>query len=100
MFYGPPKDGRYPESAVKLVEKVAMYSGSTTENAKATTDTIRKKLAESSVQLSKILSDDWRKYLALPAEVYGSDKHPSVDSLKSIHGRFDKVAKDDSHNLR
>lgn len=108
-FYGPKRRGgptRVPESAVRLIEKLSQYSGSPTrsEGSKdekespngitADPEQARRKLAEASVQLAAVLSDDWRRYLALPAAVYGSEEHPEVDRLEHALGRFDRVAEE------
>ena len=53
---------------------------------------VQRELADSSRRLSAILDEDWRKYLAMPAEVYGTDRLPSVDLLRQSLNRFDRVA--------
>lgn len=111
-FYGPKKRGRptrVPESAVRLIEKLSRYSGSPTRpegsedekespnDTTAAPEQARRQLAEASVRLAAVLPDDWRRYLALPAEVYGLEEHPEVDRLEHALGRFNRVAEEASY---
>lgn len=102
-YYRLSEDGKstlIPESAGKLIQKVAAYSGSTPVIVGPSTkiqkidkkESTRKQLAQASVTLHRVLPKDWQRYLALPAEVHGSDKHPSAEILKETLSRFDKVA--------
>src|SRR5690606_7200646 len=50
-------------------------------------------VAEASQRLAMILDDSWRRYLALPAEIYTSEP-VNVQSLRLTVERFDRVAAD------
>jgi hypothetical protein len=60
---------------------------------------VRRELADSSRQLSVFLDEGWRKHLALPAEVYGTDRLPPVDQLSRSLSKFDQVATDPQYQV-
>jgi lipid-binding SYLF domain-containing protein len=104
MYYRGKKT---PTSAMKLVAAVDKYAsgadevttvedGGTTEKKPETADSLRKSLARSSTGLSKIVDDQWKKYLALPREVYVYDggEHPTLKVLDFSLARFERVAAD------
>ena len=106
-YYGVAAAGpsqTLPPSAVKLLEEIAKYTSAEGDRASvaalpannggADVQTVQRELADSSRRLSAILDENWRKYLALPAEVYGTDHLPSVDLLRQSLNRFDRVATD------
>ena len=55
-------------------------------------DALREDLARSMTQLSALLDERWRAYLALPAEVFQKGSHPRVEDLEASLGQFDSVA--------
>jgi SH3 domain-containing YSC84-like protein 1 len=57
-------------------------------------DALRTELARSMASLSPLLDDNWRRYLALPAEVHQTGQHPSAAALQVTLKRFDSIAKD------
>jgi lipid-binding SYLF domain-containing protein len=99
-----------PGSAARLLERLAAYtitpsatpSGLGVEPAAATApaghagpapaEAIRQQLADSARQLQAYLDDSWRRYLALPADVYSGNQPPSVELLQHTVARFDHVA--------
>lgn len=107
-FYGPPQDGKFttlPEAAARLVQTASKYSGTATgptlvesKSTSATTpEATRKQLADASIRLSAVLPEDWKKYLALPAEVYDGKKHASLEGLTHVRARYDAVAKSNEY---
>lgn len=105
-----------PASAVKLLNTIDKYAGrQVVPDAGAYTATTggaptpaappvlpnsftpprdpRADLADSSRRLQGLLDDTWRRYLALPAEVYGAGPPPSVESLEAALGRYENVAR-------
>ncbi len=56
-------------------------------------ETLRKTLAESSRQLETLLDDPWKKYLALPEEVYVGGRRPAPATLVQTLNRFESVFK-------
>ena len=112
-YYRSPAPGvpvTVPPSAIRLVEAVAAYAvtpgqptavpaGDQTENPGqflqelVTEDatTLRGQLAQSDAKLQRILNGEWTAYLALPAQVFGQDGHPSPESLLLCIGRFEAV---------
>jgi hypothetical protein len=48
-------------------------------------------LATSAKQLFAVVDDSWRKYLALPAEVFASGYPPRLDALQAALGQYDRV---------
>jgi lipid-binding SYLF domain-containing protein len=109
-YYRPGPNGMptpAPESAVKLLETVAKYTAAAdgkviVEGATrpapvdpaARAEVVRKELANSATQLGTLLDDNWRRYLALPAEVYEVGKVPAPETLAIALDRFDAVARD------
>jgi len=49
-------------------------------------------LARTSTSLSSVLDDNWRRYLALPAEVFDPTRRPSPQALELTLQRFNSVA--------
>lgn len=54
---------------------------------------LRRQLAAASQRLQPLLDENWKRYLALPSEVYGGTTPPSSEALREAVGRFDAVAK-------
>lgn len=99
-----------PPSAARLLEQLAAYTalpppapgavvvapgGAVAVQAltpAADPAATRRQLAAASGQLSALLDDTWRSYLALPEEVYREDRSPSVESLTRALARFEAVA--------
>lgn len=108
-YYRPGPNGLptpAPESAVKLLESLAKYTAAAdgaalppgapiaAEDHAGRLNAVQQELARSMTQLSLILDDNWKRYLALPAEVYAAGKTPSPDALGLSMQRFDAVARD------
>jgi lipid-binding SYLF domain-containing protein len=55
-------------------------------------DQLQARLAQSATQLSPLLDDHWRQYLALPAEVYRPGQRPSPQALEATLARFRAVS--------
>jgi len=55
---------------------------------------VRRRLVESSRQLEVTLDDRWKRYLALPPEVYTEDRRPTPQALVATMNRFEAVFKD------
>ena len=55
---------------------------------------LRQQLADASSRLAAIVDDNWKRYLALPAEVYSGARPPDPALLRQVVGRFDTVAGD------
>lgn len=108
-FYRPGPGGMptpAPESAVKLLETLSKYTA-VADNAvvapgaqafpadpAARAEIVRKELANSATQLSLVLDENWKRYLALPAEVYEAGKTPAPETLALVLDRFDAVGRD------
>ena len=102
-YYQP--NGVVPASAVQLVQAVTAYSS----GAVATTamplsavaapgapsefEAARQQLDAASRQLSAMLSDDWKRYLALPAEVYMPNFVPSPQAIQQTIARYEDVSR-------
>lgn len=108
-YYRPGPGGMptpAPESSVKLLDTLAKYTAAAdgkvlVEGAKvfpadpaARAEIVRQELANSANQLSQLLDENWRRYLALPAEVYAAGKIPAPETLGLVLDRFDSVARD------
>lgn len=99
-FNGQPT--QMPQSATRLVELVNHYTGGggvavPAQQPAATTNlspSPRAQLAASSGQLTPLLDEGWRRYLALPAEVYLGGKDADPGALATVIERFDRTATD------
>jgi SH3 domain-containing YSC84-like protein 1 len=98
--YGRPV--ALPASAGRLQEQLAKYTGGANPTSPPVAATrapvdpqvLRAQLAASSRELASVLDTSWQNYLALPAEVYSTDRPPTADSLRVSLDRFAKVAAD------
>jgi len=62
--------------------------------AASSADTVRTKLAASADRLSSLIDDGWRKFLALPKEVYAAGPHPSPEAVATTLKRYDSILAD------
>jgi lipid-binding SYLF domain-containing protein len=95
-----------PESAVKLLEALSRYAAMpgnqvALEGAAAPpadpaqrAELIKQELVRSVAQLQGLLDENWKRYLALPAEAYAPGKVPPPESLNAVLGRYETVARD------
>src|SRR5262249_43824462 len=51
-------------------------------------DSIQADLARAAINLNSVLDDSWRRYLALPAEVFDPARHPSPQAVEAVLQRF------------
>jgi lipid-binding SYLF domain-containing protein len=108
MYYQPP--GTMPASATQLVQLISTLSRggatqppptqfvATTSTAPVTQgpnslEAARQELDAASRQLAASLDDQWKKYLAIPAEVYIPNHAPSIDSIQEAITRYEIVAR-------
>jgi SH3 domain-containing YSC84-like protein 1 len=56
-------------------------------------DAVQAELAQSATALSPLLDESWRRYLALPAEVYQKGARPSPATVEATLARFNAVAR-------
>ena len=54
-------------------------------------DALRGELARSAAALNPLLDQSWRRYLALPAEVYQTGRHASADAVAACLKRYQAV---------
>lgn len=98
-----------PPEAARLLAQLTQYTAPTTPAAAAPASAgamapvpvvrpgsdgngLRQQLIESARQLSMIVDENWKVYLALPADLYTVDRQPSADGLRLSLRRFDEVA--------
>jgi hypothetical protein len=55
-------------------------------------DALRADLAKSAAGLNPLLDQSWRRYLALPAEVYETGRHSSAEALAATIKRYEAIA--------
>ena len=112
-FYGAPPGQppvRVPESALRLVQELVQATQTTVDplaeagpmpgvptpaapgTAQPTGRAIKPQLARSSQALYALLDDPWKKFLALPPQVFEGNEPPPLDKLQSSLSQFDKVA--------
>src|SRR5215212_2305596 len=111
IYYQPP--GTFPASAMTLLQTVAAYSavapiaapmqaaavgaggwvpaGSRTGGGDA--EATRQQLAAASNQLAANLDDNWKRYLALPREVYAANQVPNPQETQQALQKYEDVAR-------
>jgi hypothetical protein len=55
---------------------------------------LKSQLSEASRRLSPLMDESWRRYLALPAEVFSPASQPSSETLAATLARYEQVRKD------
>jgi len=106
-YYRAGLDGRaiVPDSATKLVSLVAAYSKDsqgqpqTAETSQVAVpedpmEKLRKQVVGSSDQLSRVLDESWKRYLALPEDIFVEAGQPSKEALEATLARYDQVARE------
>jgi hypothetical protein len=80
--------GNYPMPGGSAAQGPAVLAQqhSTTE-----VDHVRDQLAKFAREMYEVLDPNWRNYLALPAEVFQANGHPSLAALQESLGRFETV---------
>jgi lipid-binding SYLF domain-containing protein len=117
MYYQPP--GVIPGSTANLLQTLTAYSavapipmapavvappavapapgtsGSWTPAGQRSGDVegVRQDLDRSSRQLVSTLDDNWRRYLALPSEVYTPNQTPNAQTIQQAVYRYEEVAR-------
>lgn len=111
IYYQPP--GTFPASAMTLLQTVAAYSavapvaapmqaavagaggwvpaGSRTGGGDA--EATRQQLATASNHLAANLDDNWKRYLALPREVYTPNQVPNPQETQQALQKYEDVAR-------
>jgi hypothetical protein len=56
-------------------------------------DLVQAELARAATALSPLLDESWRRYLAMPAEVFQQGARPSAASVEATLARFNAVAR-------
>ncbi len=62
-------------------------------------EVLRRQVAASAAQLFSLVDDTWKRYLALPAELYGGKNAPSAEAIGDALSRFETVATDPQYRL-
>jgi lipid-binding SYLF domain-containing protein len=95
-----------PPSAVRLLERVSMYTGTGAPAGLAgpaegplsapvplsEAELARRQLLQAIEQLYRVVDEPWKKYLALPAEVYAGNDDVTPQAIRVSLARFDTVA--------
>jgi hypothetical protein len=65
----------------------------------ADADALRAELSRAASGLSPLLDDAWKRYLALPSEVYAyrGGQHPAPESVAATIRKFDTVAANEQY---
>ncbi len=85
---GMPFGSGAPTVTIVPTQPGAVAGGTTPAEA------IRRRLGDSARQLHPLLDENWRTYLALPAEVYTGGKPSSIDAWNLSLSHYEKVAGD------
>ncbi len=108
LYYQPP--GTIPASATQLMQMLTAFSSGGQVAAAAPMpvvaavapiavpqplndlETARQQLDASSRQLAATLDDQWKQYLALPAEVYLPNHSPTIEEIEQALRRYEGVS--------
>jgi lipid-binding SYLF domain-containing protein len=96
---------RVPDSATKLLQDLtqitqlghaaAIATGVPVAQEETTSPgALRQSLGQSASRLFAIVDEPWRKYLALPREVFEGNDPPQLSALRSALKQYDSVAQD------
>ncbi len=105
----PP--ARVPESALKLVQDLTQLSSAArlappavvestpavNQPAPVAVTSVREQLAAAAIKLNGLVDEQWRSYLALPAEVYQGGNPPPLASLQNSLAKYDRVVQSTSY---
>jgi lipid-binding SYLF domain-containing protein len=120
QYYGVPfgqQVAQIPESATRLVQDLVQATeppqavpaeaqaapgeptpAGPTPAAPVPPTTVREQLAASAKQLFAIVDEPWRKYLALPDDVFTGGKQPSLAALRRALGEYDRVVQEPKYD--
>jgi len=88
---GPPiAPAPMPTSAVPV--PAVAPAAATTSIASSQTAAVQADLARAAANLNTVLDDTWRRYLALPAEIYDPNRRPSPLTIEATLARFNSIA--------
>ena len=68
-----------------------------TVQADVAADGLRSQLAASFDRLAATLGDDWKKFLALPDEIFSGGDPPSLEAVQKALKHYDVIASDNSY---
>jgi lipid-binding SYLF domain-containing protein len=108
------RDGHAPQSAVQLVSLLEQYSGgkpgrgevaieaqeadvarsAPRRNALSRCESARRQLADAASRMYAALNENWRSYLALPAEVFDPSQLSQPEALAESLRHYDAIAAD------
>jgi hypothetical protein len=98
-YYAGTPQSAIPTSALRLIERLAAYSASpkrfpVAQRAApvAHAGDLRQRLAANASALYRLLDQQWRAFLALPAEVFAEGPPPTAQALAHSLRNFDVVA--------
>lgn len=108
IYYQPP--GAFPASAMNLLQTISAYAaaapvaglpsqataagGWVAAGARvADYEGTRQQLAAASNQLATNLDDNWKRYLALPREIYTPNQQPNPADLQQALQKYEDVAR-------
>jgi hypothetical protein len=110
IYYQPP--GAFPASALQLLQMITAYSGAAPVAAapgqvpaaaggwvaagsrpSGDAEATRQQLAAASNQLATSLDENWKRYLALPPEVYIPNKVPNPQATQQALDRYEDIAR-------
>jgi hypothetical protein len=108
LYYQPP--GAVPASGMNLLQTITAYTaaipiavagappvpvagGTWVPQGASETESARQQLDAASRQLVANLDENWRRYLALPAEVYTPGRVPTAQAIQPALARYEDVAR-------
>lgn len=101
-----------PPSAIKLLETIVHYTTPQATvvadangqpvaagNGVSQSEALRQQLVASSQHLYVLLDDNWKRYLALPPELFAANPQIDVQNLNAAIARFDQVAQNPRYQI-
>lgn len=103
---GPNQEVVVPDSAQQLTALVASLAANTgtvetpqplqqpmsPQGLLKSTESQQRQLAQAAISMYDLLDDQWRSFLAMPAEIFNHTGHPAPETLRPVIERFDSVA--------
>jgi lipid-binding SYLF domain-containing protein len=88
--------GAIPVSAAQLIQVVTAYAAADPNAAPPPgneVESARQQLDAASRQLAALLDDNWKRYLALPPDVYMSNQNPNPQTIQQAAARYEDIAR-------
>ncbi|HEY2411442.1 MAG TPA: lipid-binding SYLF domain-containing protein [Pirellulaceae bacterium] len=87
-----PSTGPIPMPAGAMPTPAVAPAGAMTSISSSDSAATQAELARAAANLNAVLDDSWRRYLAMPAEIYDPNRRPAPQTIEATLARFNTVA--------